>query len=160
MGHPAGFTLVGSKPSIALIRKVILMKEIISRCGFRCDLCMAYKPNLLKNPGSAQILSDGWFKYFGFRVQPEHIHCEGCLNLEFIPLDSDCPVRPCVSEKKYSTCAECGEFICGKLESRIVDRSAIQKELGIVIPEEDYQRFILPYENKDRLLSIRAGGNS
>ena len=37
-------------------------KEILSRCGFRCDLCLAYKKDIGKND-QGQILSDGWFKY-------------------------------------------------------------------------------------------------
>jgi hypothetical protein len=53
------------------------MEEIISRCGFRCDLCLAFKPNIEKNHQNQQKLSDGWFKYFGFRIPPDQIICDG-----------------------------------------------------------------------------------
>jgi hypothetical protein len=43
------------------------MEPILTRCGYRCDLCLAYKPNVAENPSNQQKLSDGWFKYFGFR---------------------------------------------------------------------------------------------
>jgi len=54
------------------------MKAILTRCGYRCDLCLAYKPNIAKHPENQQILSDGWFKYFGFRLPAEVICCDGC----------------------------------------------------------------------------------
>ena len=38
------------------------MREMASRCGYRCDLCMAYAPNLESHPENRQLLSDGWFK--------------------------------------------------------------------------------------------------
>jgi len=44
------------------------MEAIITRCGYRCDLCLAYKPNIEAHPENRQILSDGWYKYFGFRI--------------------------------------------------------------------------------------------
>ena len=49
------------------------MKEILSRCGYRCDLCLAYRPHIEAYPEDRQRLSDGWFKYFGFRIPPEEI---------------------------------------------------------------------------------------
>jgi hypothetical protein len=35
------------------------MKEILSRCGYRCDLCLAYRPNVEANPSNREIVSDG-----------------------------------------------------------------------------------------------------
>ena len=49
------------------------MEPILTRCGYRCDLCLAYRPNVAKNPSNQQKLSDGWFKYFGFRLPPSEI---------------------------------------------------------------------------------------
>jgi hypothetical protein len=31
----------------------------LKKCGYRYDLCLAYKPNLEKHPENKQILSDG-----------------------------------------------------------------------------------------------------
>ena len=52
---------------------------MLTRCGYRCDLCLAYAPNVSAHPENQQILSDGWFQYFGFRLPPEQIYCDGCL---------------------------------------------------------------------------------
>lgn len=38
------------------------MEEVLSRCGYRCDLCLAYAPNVQAHPEYRQTLSDGWFK--------------------------------------------------------------------------------------------------
>ena len=53
------------------------MAEILSRCGYRCDLCLAYLPNVEANESNRQILSDGWHSYFGFRIKPEETVCDG-----------------------------------------------------------------------------------
>lgn len=127
------------------------MEAIITRCGYRCDLCLAYKPNVLKHLDNQIILSDGWYKYFGFRIPPEEIICDGCMTENAQLIDTGCPVRPCVIEKNFSNCSECSEMICEKLEERIVVYEEMLKKMNGNIPEEDYQRFIRPYENKRRL---------
>lgn len=55
------------------------MEPILTRCGYRCDLCLAYRPNAERDPANRQILSDGWHRYFGFRIPPEQICCDGCM---------------------------------------------------------------------------------
>ncbi|MCU0485303.1 MAG: DUF3795 domain-containing protein [Anaerolineales bacterium] len=130
------------------------MAPILSRCGYRCDLCLAYVPNLAQNPANAQLLSDGWYQYFGFRVLPEDIYCDGCRAENPKLIDKDCPVRPCVIAWGFDTCAECSGYICDKLSLRIVDRGMWE---GTDVPEEDYQRFIRPYENKRRFDAMCQG---
>ena len=132
------------------------MNEILTRCGYRCDLCLAYRPNVEQNPANRQILSDGWFKYFGFRLPPEEICCDGCLADEPHLIDSGCPVRPCVLENRLDNCAQCEEYVCERLVERLVTRDEIEHRLGGEIPPLDYQRFIRPYENRRRLEAIRA----
>ncbi len=131
------------------------MEPILSHCGMRCDLCLAFMPNLTMHPENRQILSDGWHKYFGFRIPPEEIHCHGCRDKENLTLDEDCPVRPCVIEKGFDTCAQCEEMICDKLEERLVNFEEMQTEYGRPIPPTDRNRFIFPYENADRLEALR-----
>lgn len=131
------------------------MDEIVTRCGYRCDLCLAYRPNVEANPSNRQTLSDGWFKYFGFRIEPEHILCDGCLTEQACTIDKECPVRPCVNEKGLENCGYCDQYICAKLKDRIVEFEIIQDRLKEDISEKDRARFILPYENKTRLEQCR-----
>lgn len=132
------------------------MEPIITKCGYRCDLCLAYKPNLEKHPENKQILSDGWHTYFGFRIPPEDIYCDGCLSMDGRQIDSSCPVRPCVIEQGITNCAFCDEYICEKLETRIVNFQDIQDRFDQPIPDADRERFIKPYENEKRLETFRA----
>ncbi|OGN91480.1 MAG: hypothetical protein A2Y88_12565 [Chloroflexi bacterium RBG_13_48_10] len=134
------------------------MGPILTRCGYRCDLCLAYKPNIERNPENKQKLSDGWYKYFGFRIPAEKIICDGCMEDQPTLIDQSCPVRPCVIEKKLKNCTECDLYICEKLRERIVVYEDLKRGFGMDIPDDDYKCFIQPYENKHRLDIYRATG--
>lgn len=130
-------------------------KEILTKCGYRCDLCLAYKENIEKED-NRKILSDGWYKYFGFRIEPEDIMCEGCVSCDNPKLiDNNCPVRPCVISKGLENCAYCTEYICDKLLERIVDYDEKINFDHHNIPTEDYENIVKPYESKKRLNEIR-----
>lgn len=132
------------------------MEPILTRCGFRCDLCLAYKPNLADDPSKQQKLSDGWYKYFGFRLPPSGICCDGCMTDNPKLIDSSCPVRPCVIEKGLDNCSQCELHVCEKLTQRLVSYEDVRQKVGAEIPEDDYLCFIRPYENKRRLDALRA----
>ncbi len=132
------------------------MKPILTRCGYRCDLCLAYKPNVEKHPSNQQKLSDGWCQYFGFRLPPEIIICDGCMSENARLIDRGCPVRPCVIEKGLDHCAQCELYICDKLRERLVVYAEVKNRVNAEIPEDDYLCFIRPYENKQRLDVVRA----
>jgi hypothetical protein len=135
------------------------VQEELSRCGYRCDICLAYRPNVESHPPNQQVLSDGWHKYFGFRIPPEEIICDGCMADSRMDkpklIDRDCPVRSCVTERALTNCAACDEMHgCGKLAQRLVVYEDIAAGFSSSIPEEDRQRFILPYENNVRLCRL------
>lgn len=133
------------------------MKPILTRCGYRCDLCLAYRPNVEENPSNGQILSDGWYKYFGFRIPADQIVCDGCMAKDPKLIDESCPVRPCVIQRKLSNCSECNNYDgCEKLAERLVVYDEIARRMGTAIAVEDRARFIAPYENKLRLDELRS----
>jgi hypothetical protein len=127
------------------------MEPILTRCGYRCDLCLAYQPKVQRNPENAQKLSDGWFKYFGFRIPTAEICCNGCLADQPKLIDQTCPIRPCVIEKGLDNCTACDQYVCEKLKERLVVYEEVKRRIGQDIPEDDYICFIQPYENKRRL---------
>jgi hypothetical protein len=131
------------------------MEPILTRCGYRCDLCLAYRPNVEAHPENRQILSDGWFQYFSFRVQPEAILCDGCMSENPRLIDQACPVRPCAMERALANCAACPDYGCSLLQERLVDYEAIARRVEVPIPPADRERFILPYENCQRLEELR-----
>ena len=132
------------------------MEPILTRCGYRCDLCLAYRPNVQKNPADQQKLSDGWHRYFGFRLPPEKICCDGCMAESPRLIDQSCPVRPCVVERGLENCSQCEHYICEKLTERLVVYEEVKNRITWEIPEDDYLCFIRPYENKLRLEALRA----
>ena len=120
------------------------MKEDIACCGYKCKICPAYKNNIT-DKDSQEKVSDGWFKYYGFRIPAEDIYCDGCLPTDCENprrIDTKCPVRPCVLEKVIPNCAHCDRYVCDKLSTRIVNPDeVVQKNKG-EIPEEDFDRFV------------------
>jgi len=133
------------------------VKPILTRCGYRCDLCLAYRPNVEANPSNQQVLSDDWHTYFGFRIPPEQIICNGCLAENPHLIDQSCPVRPCAIERGVANCAQCDSYDgCDKLAGRLVVYDEIASRVGVPIPDDDHARFIAPYENKARLEALRA----
>ena len=131
------------------------MEEILTRCGYRCDLCLAFRPNIEANPSNQQILSDGWHRYFGFRIPAEEVICDGCMAEDPQLIDKACPVRPCVIERVYLNCSQCPDYGCERLAERLVDYESVSSRYNAAIPEEDRARFITPYENKRRLEELR-----
>jgi hypothetical protein len=131
------------------------MEPILTHCGYRCDLCLAYRPNVEREPSNRQMLSDGWYKYFGFRLQPAEICCDGCMSEDPDLIDRSCPVRPCVIEAGLENCSACQAYACEKLEERLVVYDEVKVRSGLEIPQEDYLNFIRPYENKRRLDALR-----
>jgi hypothetical protein len=133
------------------------MEPILTRCGYRCDLCLAYRPNAEAKPSNRQVLSDGWHTYFGFRIPPDQIVCDGCMADDPTLIDQGCPVRPCVIERGLANCSECDHYDgCERLAERLVVYEQVAGRMGIPIPEDDRARFIAPYENKVRLDEERA----
>jgi hypothetical protein len=128
------------------------MEPIISKCGYRCDLCPAYETNI-KSEADKQRMCDAWAKYCGFEVPPEAIKsCSGC---EAGGGDETCTVRPCAIEKNVENCAYCEQFGCDKLESKI---NFVEQNVKVNlsdIPEEDYDLFIKPFISKECLQKIR-----
>jgi Protein of unknown function (DUF3795) len=141
-----------------------MMQEILSRCGYRCDLCLAYRPNVESNPSNPQTLSDGWFKYFGFRIPAEQIICDGCMAEAATEaprlIDRACPVRPCVIERAVPNCSQCPDYGCERLVERWVVFEDVAARVEGEISEEDRARFIFPYENKRRLDDRRRQARS
>jgi hypothetical protein len=133
------------------------LEQIISKCGFRCDLCLAYYKNL-QNKEDREKLKYGWMKYFEINIDPAQLHCEGCASNDKNAkvADSSCPVRPCALEKGYNTCAECDEYICDKLKTRACAYQPVLEKFSVGIPDEDFQIFIKPYQGDKNLNDLRS----
>lgn len=129
-------------------------KEILARCGYRCDLCLAYKDNIEQND-QREFLSDTWHKIYGFRIPAKEIYCEGCISSNTPKLiDNKCPVRPCVINKGLENCSQCQDYPCDNFNQRKVIYEAFTKDNKV--SRREYIHCIKPYENKKRLDDIRS----
>lgn len=129
--------------------------ELLTRCGYRCDLCLAYKDNIEKDD-QRTFLSDTWHKIYGFRIQPQEIYCEGCISSnepDSKLIDKNCPVRPCVIEKGLENCSQCEDYPCDNFNQRKVIYENFAKDIDM--SRKEYSRCVKPYENKKRLDEIR-----
>ncbi len=132
---------------------------VLSKCGYRCDLCLAYGPNVARQDRRAE-LSDGWHAVFGFRIPPEKIVCDGCTSGNNPRLiDSGCPVRPCVVARGLPNCGHCSELVCDRVSQRIVDRKEVESRLGRKLSGKEYEIAVEPYESFERLDFIRKHTN-
>jgi hypothetical protein len=127
--------------------------KIIACCGYRCDICPAYGRNIHGREDQQQS-SDAWFKYSGFRVASDVIHCSGCQSGSAL-LGKDCPVRPCATQKALSNCGYCQDFPCAKLNTRMNFFDERLRDLS-KIPKDDLKRFIKPYVSKNLLTKINT----
>ena len=126
------------------------MGEMLSYCGYRCDLCAARSDD----PGVRRKLVDGWRKYFGHQMYTvENVRCDGCKSNGRLA-DKGCPVRPCAIEKAVENCAHCDEFPCDKLSRLMCSYEELVERFGD-IPEEDYNLCMRMFVSVPRLDEIR-----
>ncbi len=133
------------------------MKDIVARCGFRCNLCLAYRDNI-KSKKDQKRFRNGLLKYYGYQLTIEECYCDGCMTDDSENprlLTFDCKIRACVIKRGLENCAHCDQYPCKDLKSKFTIYEEIAKHFGAAVPEEDYNRFIKPYESKKVLDKIR-----
>ena len=139
----ASCSTVSSKPE----------EEILTLCGYRCDLCQFYTENI-KSEKDRERVSQEFNRLFGYDIRPKDVECVGCKN-EGKHVDSHCPVRPCALKKGVENCDHCSEFICDKLKGRMNFAEELLRRSQKPLSAEDFQSYIKPYQGKERLLKIR-----
>lgn len=133
------------------------MEDTIARCGYKCNLCLAYRNNIKSKQDRAKF-RDGVFKYYGDKLTLDECYCDGCMTDDSENpkrIDVECQVRPCVIEKGLDSCAYCDQYPCDKLKPKMIDYEEVGKRFGACIPKEDYEYFIKPYESRKVLDRIR-----
>lgn len=125
-----------------------------SHCGMRCDICPAFEPN--RTGTDLQKASSIWAEIFDVKIEPEAIICDGCRGNGEKLLDKECPVRPCVISKGFDDCSECEEMPCENLKRRWVSRQEIEAKINRSIPQSDFDKYVLPFENVPYLTSLKG----
>ncbi len=93
------------------------MEKLIAFCGRSCTDCPAFLGVRRSTPEARAKLAAEWSTEAS-PLTPEDIDCHGCIGADdqLISFCRDCDIRACGIEKDVSTCAECGDYPCRKLE--------------------------------------------
>ena len=95
------------------------METIIGACGLNCTQCKAYKATRDYDVAAIERLAKEWSKQHGTKFQPKDVWCTGCMTSGERKCGwcaDGCNIRACVRSKGFSTCADCGEYACDKLQ--------------------------------------------
>lgn len=157
--HDGKWMFIGIEGSDCLgdiLRMIAIKKKpdlnAVTMCGYKCGLCKAYAKNI-KKEDSRKELSDIWDKYYGFRVPPEDIFCEGCrAKNNDKQMDAACPVRVCVKTKNIHSCIDCIQYPCEIFMQRkglsCCDAKALAKES---FSDDEYDKYLAAYDNRTRI---------
>jgi len=123
----------------------------LTMCGYSCELCKAYAPNI-KKLDQREMLSKIWMKYYNLDIKPENIYCDGCRcgKEDAKRIDDSCPVRSCVLEKNLEHCGCCNEYPCDTFSEREGLSCQAAKE-NPTFSQTEYDEFLLAFDNKTRL---------
>ena len=91
-----------------------MIQEIQSRCGNRCDICLIYRPNVIKEDKRAALCAT-WDKLGPNKYDPSSVICDGCMaDREDAVLFSggECRARKCVLDKGLPHCGQCPDYPC------------------------------------------------
>lgn len=92
------------------------MKDLIACCGLDCENCDARRATLNNDDTLREKTAKQWAEANNAPIKPEHINCMGCRTegVKYLFCGELCPIRKCVREKGYNTCADCVEIdTCG-----------------------------------------------
>lgn len=142
-----------------------MSKKIYAKCGFTCSSCAAYKDNV-KTKKQRQRGSEAWKRFYGFKLKPENMYCDGCQvpdeknKSKLLKYMRACSIRVCAFKNKIKTCAHCSQYHQCMYNLVIfysgVNRKSVEKHVGTPISDRDYHDFVEPFENRTHLKKIRA----
>lgn len=88
------------------------MKDLIACCGLDCENCDARKATITNDDELRVKTAKEWAEANDAPIKPKHINCMGCRTegVKYLYCSELCPVRKCVRENGYKTCADCSEI--------------------------------------------------
>ena len=111
-------------------------ERMIAVCGLDCAECGLYKASL-GDVDAAQSLV-GWWKGEGWLKEDEGVdevlargpHCLGCRGDRSKHWAAECwTLTCCVDQKGLTSCHECDDFVCDRLEKRAAENEGDAKAL-------------------------------
>ncbi|MCL2702598.1 MAG: DUF3795 domain-containing protein [Defluviitaleaceae bacterium] len=103
--------------------------ETKAPCGIDCTTCAIFKATAADSRDIRVKTAADWSKLLNVELNPEDIHCRGCLSDEVFKLCVNCHFKKCVAEKGVLRCKDCADFQC----ERHSDFTEFQEPFGTVI---------------------------
>ena len=96
------------------------MSTLIAPCGLDCASCEAYRLTQANDTAGLEALAAKWRVEFNSpEITVQSVTCDGCLAASgrLGGYCGMCGVRKCAVERSLTTCAECGDYACEKLQA-------------------------------------------
>jgi hypothetical protein len=93
--------------------------RLISACGLICSDCDAYHATQKDDAKAVSAVAAKWSHLFDASVSEDAVWCDGCMTGgdRLCAHAQDCDIRTCVRERGFRTCAECGDYVCDRLDA-------------------------------------------
>lgn len=90
-------------------------QTMLAPCGIDCSMCEIRRAQ--SEPETMKSILN-WFKdKRNLELKPEQIFCGGCPGDRSRHWSADCWILKCsVDDRRLTSCSDCGDFPCGRLE--------------------------------------------
>jgi len=93
------------------------MTKFKSACGLDCPTCECYTAHQSNDSQAKKDIASRWSKMYQAELTEQDIACDGCMSKGVhFSWCNKCPIRACVVEKGFQSCAECDSFPCSTNE--------------------------------------------
>ena len=95
------------------------METTIGACGIVCSECEAFKATRDYDIEAIHCVTKEWTERYKVDFKPEMVWCTGCMSSgerKCSHCTNGCDIRACVKSRQLSTCADCADYACDKLQ--------------------------------------------
>jgi hypothetical protein len=92
------------------------MKDLIAHCGIDCSKCGAYISTVNNDEELRRKTAAEWRQQHNPDIKDEDVRCLGCNSDLVFAYCNNCEIRACSTGRSNSTCADCSDYSCSKLD--------------------------------------------
>ncbi|MDD4309376.1 MAG: DUF3795 domain-containing protein [Candidatus Cloacimonetes bacterium] len=93
------------------------MTKFKSACGLDCNTCECFVAHQAGDNDKKKDIAERWAKNYNADLSASDIACDGCMSEgAHFGWCGKFPIRACVVEKGFDSCAECENFPCSTNE--------------------------------------------
>ena len=95
------------------------VETTLGACGLVCSECKAFKATRAYDCEAIVTIAKEWSEQYQAEITPETVWCTGCMSAgerKCGHCANGCDIRTCVRSRQLSTCANCADYGCDKLQ--------------------------------------------